>query len=174
LWPASSSFLEITFKILNPLSQPDDFRDNVLLREVVSPNPTGRWVLLDHTNKTPTDHGAEFGRTRPLFAHASLDERIEFFKEFPLSRIPFRFVRWQRVDATVVKPDCRLAFDRVPILRFRVADAVWTDRAVPTSDNHDVIIAVVNHALDEAPLILTRGRKQLHSGWHAIKLQRPR
>src|SRR5215470_12325482 len=52
---------------------------------------------------------------------------------------------------------------------FCVADTIRTHRAISPGDNQEVVVAVVNYALDERKLILIGCGKQLHSCRYAVQ-----
>src|SRR5712691_7432870 len=65
-----------------------------------------------------------------------------------------------------------IARDRVFVLHLRKTLPIFPDRAVTTSDNRHVVVAIVDYLLYESPLVVIRSGKQLHSRRNTVQFQK--
>src|SRR5207253_2800754 len=87
-------------------------------------------------------------------------------------RVLFALPRCDLVWALMQKGDDRLAaFGSIPVLFLRVAHPVRSQRAIPPGHDDDVVIAVVDHAFDQRPLVLVCRGKEFHAAGDAVQLQ---
>src|SRR2546426_8622568 len=82
---------------------------------------------------------------------------------------------WELLRIVVSERKSRDAFAyRILILFLRVAEAVRRERAIESTDNHNVIIAAVDEPLDETPLRFVSSWKVLHSARYTVELKKSR
>jgi hypothetical protein len=52
-----------------------------------------------------------------------------------------------------------------------IAEAVFSNTAIPTGDDYDVVVTVLDEGLDCDPDFVVASREVLHTAWHAVQLQ---
>lgn len=145
---------------------------SVLRLNIGPSHPSGRWFPLDHPRNACADCCTQIAGGGPLPAELPTNKLRED-RQPHLSLLCLFRSRHGKRGAILVNEahDGLPAFRSVLIFLLSVANSVIGNRPIPTPDNDDIVVAIVDHLAYQCPLVFICRWKQLHSSRYTVKFQ---